>query len=226
MTTPWSQPYRLMIILIVVIGILTGCASVIKRFDDKMHRKRFKSDYQAFENAVTVYDEGDFEKALTRFKALSTASASEKIARKAWLGEVCCRLMVANTHEKYTAAVGMWHEFGESLPEDDTAVDIALLDPLITRITPENTTRVIGIQPPAASITAETDRSADRQPDDRRLQVELADLKKKVEKATQLKIQMEKIVAENQSLKEKIKALEAIDHDIQRKKTKILAPSE
>ena len=33
-------------------------------------------------------------------------------------------------------------------------------------------------------------------------------------------------MAENETLKQKIKALEAIDHDIQKKKTEIAAPSE
>ncbi|MBC2710055.1 MAG: hypothetical protein HGJ94_03315 [Desulfosarcina sp.] len=226
MTTAWSQPYRLMIILMIVVGILTGCASVLQNLDDKMHRKRFKSDYETLENALSVYDDGDFEMALAQFKGLSTASASKKIARKAWLGEICCHLMLANTQAEYTAAIGRWHDFGKSAPENDNAWDLLLLDPLIVRMTPKSTTRVIEIHPPAEQIPAETATPADRQQDDRQLQAELAALKKKAQHAARLQRRMDEVVAENRSLKEKIKALEAIDQSIQKKKTEISAPSE
>ncbi len=227
MTTTWSHPHRLMTILTIVIGLLTGCASVFQDLDDKMHRKQFKSDYEAFENALAVYDEGNFEKALVQFKALSATSASEKITRKAWLGEICCHLMLANTQAQYTVAIGMWHDFGQSVPEDDWIWDLALLDPLIVRMTPNCTTQVIEIHhPPAAPIPTETEVIPVLPKDDRQLHAELFSLKKKLDQATKLRRQMDEIVAENQSLKEKIKALEAIDQSIQKKKTEISAPSE
>jgi len=236
MVTTWSQTYRLLIILISVVGLFTGCGSVLQDLDDKMHRKRFKSDYEALENALAIYDEGDYESSLTRFNALSTASDNEKITRKAWLGEICCRLMLANTQADYTTAIGMWHDFGKSAFESDDAWDLVLLDPLIVRMTPKSTTRVIYIQPPAEKIPAEKipaenatpkeQKDGDREQHDRQLQVELATLKKKVENAAQLQHRLDEAVAENRSLKEKIKALEAIDQNIQKKKTEISAPSE
>ena len=231
MTTEWIQPCRLMVVLMIVLGVLTGCASVFQNIDDKIHRKRFKSDYAALENALAVYDEGDFEKARARFKALSAASAGEKIARKAWLGEICCSLMLAKTQADYTATIGMWHEFGKSVPENEAVWDVALLDPLIVRMTPKNITRMIENHPPAAQISDETAAPPNRQQDgrqqaDRQIQAELAILKKKVEDAEQLQRKMDAVVAENRSLKEKIRALEAIDQNIQKKKTEISAPSE
>ena len=95
MTTAWSQSYRLTIILIIVIGLFTGCASVFRDFDDRMNRKRFTSDYASFENALSVYKDGDFEQAMELFRTISTSGTHEKLARKAWLGEICCRLMLA-----------------------------------------------------------------------------------------------------------------------------------
>ena len=231
MVTTWNQTYRLLIILISVVGLFTGCGSVLQDLDDKMHRKRFKSDYEALENALAIYDEGDYESALTRFNALSTASDNEKITRKAWLGEICCRLMLANTQADYTTAIGMWHDFGKSAFQNDDAWDLVLLDPLIVRMTPKSTTRVIYIHPPAEKIPAENatpkePKDDDRKQHDRQLQAEIAALKKKVENAAQLQDQMDEVVAENRSLKQKIKALEAIDQNIQKKKTEISAPSE
>ncbi|MFO7714094.1 hypothetical protein [Desulfosarcina sp.] len=235
-TTAWIQTHRLPLILVMVTGILAGCASVFQGLDDKMHRKQFKSAHEAFERALAVYDEGDFEKALTRFKAISEASASEKISRKALLGQICCRLLLADTQAEYTAAIGMWHDFAESTPDDSAVWDLTLLDPLIVRMTPKTTTAVIYINPPAAKIAEEpaatedlqpdTRRQDTQKPDDRELRAEVADLKEKVERAAQLQHQIDEVTAENLLLKEKIKALEAIDQNIQKKKTEISAPSE
>jgi len=236
MTSAWSQSHRLVIILIIVIGLLTGCASVFQDLDDRMHRKRFKLDYESFDNALSVYKNGDYAQALGLFKTISTAKTDEGLARKARLGEICCRLMIADTQADYTAAVGLWHDFGESSPENDAAWDMTLLDPLILRMTPKSTTQVIYINPPAAKESEKSSVSADRQQenrhrvdrqrDDRKLRAEIADLKEKVEKAAQLQHQVDEVIAENRMLKEKIKALEAIDQNIQKKKTEISAPSE
>ena len=227
MKIAWTHPHRLAIILIIVIGMLTGCASVFQDLDDRMHRKRFKSDYEALEKALAVYEESGFEEAMTQFKALSAASASEIIARKAWLGEICCRLMLANTQADYTTAIGLWHDFGNSTRATDAAWNLALLDPLIVRLTPPPaTTPIIEIRPPVAQPTAEIATPAVAKQDDRPLQAELASLRKKVEQTAQLQHRIDEVVAENNSLKEKIKALEAIDQNIQKKKTELVTPSE
>ena len=231
MTTAWSQPSHPTIVLMIVLGMLSGCASVFKDLDDKIHRKRFKVAHEAFENAIAIYNQGDFEQALTQFKALSTTSASEKVARKAWLGEICCRLMLANTQAQYNTAIGMWHDFGKSASEYDATWKLSLIDPLIVRITPKNTKNMVPIRPLPPQSTQESEIPMGRQNDDNQqenqpLQDQLADLKKKAQKATELQRKLDEVAAENRSLKEKIKALEAIDQNIQKKKTEISAPSE
>ncbi|WP_319405552.1 hypothetical protein [uncultured Desulfosarcina sp.] len=241
MTPAGGQSYRLMIILLVVLGLFTGCGSVFQGLDDRMHRKRFKSDYESFENALSVYKNGDYEAAMGLFKTLSTARTDAELARKAWLGEICCRLMIADTQDDYTAAIGLWHDFGSSAADNDDACDITLLGPLISRRPPKSTTQVIYINPPATKVPDKTSMSTvgqrddrqrddrqrdDRQRDDRQLRTEMADLKKKAEQAAQLQHRVDEVLAENRLLKEKIKALEAIDQNIQKKKTEISAPSE
>ena len=108
---------------------------------------------------------------------------------------------------------------------------MALLDPLIARLTPKRTTRVIEIDSPAAQISGETTvpadrRQGDRQQDDQQHPPEFSALEKKSAQAAQLQRQLDAVVAENRSLKKKIKALEAIDQNIQKKKTEMAAPSE
>ena len=231
MTTAWSQSYRLTIILIIVIGLLAGCASIFRDLDEIINRKRFKSDYTSFEKALSFYKEGDFNQAMDRFRTLSTAGTDKKLARKAWLGEICCRLMLADTQSDYTAAIGLWHDFSESTPVDDNALELALLDPVIVRMTPKSTTRVIKIYPPAAQTPTETKTHAERpqkdqQQDGQQIQTDRAALQKKAAQATQLQRQLDAVTDENRSLKEKIKALETIDQNIQKKKTEMVAPSE
>ena len=231
MTTAWSQLYRLIIILIIVIGLFTGCASVFQDFEDIVNQKLFKSDFASFENALSVYKNGDYYQAMDRFRTLSTAGTNQKLARKAWLGEICCRLILAKTQSDYSAAIGQWRDFVKSAPEHDDAWDLALLDPVIVHMTPKSTIRVIEIHPPAAQDSEETATPADRlqgdqQPNGQQLQPEFAAMEKKAAQAARLQRQLDAVVAENRSLKEKIKALEAIDQNIQKKKTEMAAPSE
>lgn len=221
-----------MIILMIITGILAGCASLFQDIDDMMSRKRFQSDYLAFETALSVYDAGDYKKALSQFKALKAISDSETITRRAWLGEICCRLMQAETQADYTIAIGMWHDFGDSAPDDNSIQDLDLLDPLILRLmTSPPPPQVLESHLPAKAAPEGTAKLADQQSEgrqqvNRQLQAELIELKQKAKRADQLQQQMDQIVAENRALKEKIKALEAIDQKIQKKKTKISAPSE
>ncbi len=226
MTTAWIQSYRLTIILIIVIGLFTGCASVFRDFDDRINRKRFASDYASFDNALSVYKDGDFKQAMALFRTISTSGTHEKLARKAWLGEICCRLMLADTKADYTVAIGLWHDFGRSAPDNDDVWDMDLLDPVIVRMAPKSTTRVIEIYPPAAQNSTDTAAPADQQQIDRPSQTDQAAMKKKAAQVDRLQRQLDAVAAENRSLKEKIKALEAIDQNIQKKKTEMVAPSE
>jgi hypothetical protein len=215
-----------MIVLIVLAGLFTGCASGFKRFDDRMHQKQFKSDYESLENAFAVYDQGDFTEALARFRALSTASASDKISRKAWLGAICCYLLLAETQAEYTQAISQWHAFSSSAPENEAGWERALFDPLIVRMMPEPPDRAIGTHPPAPQGATGLPAPGIPEQLDDQLAAERAILKKKEKRMDELQRQMDRVMAENRSLKEKIKALETIDQNIQKKKTEIATPSE
>lgn len=231
MITAWSQLYRLTIALIIVVGMFTGCTSVVRDFENRMNRMRFPSDYASYENALSVYKAGDYEQAMNLFRTLSTARPHDKMARKAWLGEICSRLMLADTPSAYATAINHWHEFGKSAPKNGDEWDMTLLDPLIFRLMPQRTARRIEIQSPEVRISGETtvtadQRQDDRQQDDQQLQPEFSALERKAAQTVQLQRQLDAVLAENRSLKKKIKALEAIDQNIQKKKTEMVAPSE
>ena len=240
MTTAWSQTYCRMIILMIIVGMLTGCASVFQEIDDQMNRAQFKSDHESLANALGTYDSGDFNKALVQFKALKTYSESAKVANRAWLGEICCLLMLAETPAEYTTAIGMWHDYGYSANHKDSTWELALLDQLVVHLTTPPPPQVVETRLPTPEPAAAPKAPADVQPadleqkekqqDSRQLSTaeltELDELKKKAKRTDQLQQRLNQVVAENRSLKEKIKALEAIDQNIQKKKTEISAPSE
>ena len=226
MTTAWSQPYRLMIILTVVVGMFTGCTSGFQDLDDKMHRKQFKSDYTALENALAAYDEGNFENARTQFKALYMRQCQSKNCPQ---GEAGGNLLPPDTGKYAMQTIPLPLACGMILPNLHPKMMRSgistLLDPLIVRLKPENDPRVTKTDTPADRPDAETTASPDVQRD-RQLRAEIAALKKKVKHAEQLQLQLNAVAAENRSLREKITALEAIDQNIQKKKTEISAPSE
>ncbi len=236
MTTVWRYPRRRLAMLLICVGMLCGCASIFQNIDDKMNRKRFKADYESLASALEFFDRGDFEIALVRFGALNETTESKKVARRAWFGEICCRLILAKTQAEYTSAIGMWYEFGRVAVDEDIAWGVNLLDPLIVRLTPPAQAPDVRSPPGEPATTKQESVKIDQAPAeqqlqdsppiDRQVQDELVTLKKKAEQVDQLQDRIDEIVAENQSLKKKIKALEAIDQTIQKKKTEISAPGE
>jgi len=233
MTASLNPTCRRMIVMIVLAALLAGCASIFQNFDDKMGRKRFKKDYEALDAALEIYDRGEFEKALAQFRAIKSEGKNEKVKRRAWLGEICCCLMLADKPADFSVAIGMWHDFADSMTNADAIWSQALLDPLIVRLAPRVPSEKVAVDSTAEQAertgtqTTTIQEKADKpQNDVAHLQAEMAELRKKAKRADKLQLQIAKILAENRSLKEKIKALEAIDQSIQKKKTEISTSGE
>ena len=68
------------------------------------------------------------------FNALSEAETAENQRPTAKLGEICCRLMLADSPETVSAAMEMWKQLTYSASEDIWRVEQVLLDPLIARL--------------------------------------------------------------------------------------------
>lgn len=226
MTTPLGRSGRAIICLLITAVMLGGCACMLEDLDGQIQRQRYSLAHETFENALAAYDQGDYAKALTLFQAIGETNAGEAILRKSRLGEICCRLMLATTPAAFDAAMEMWRASVESSPDQATSWDLILLNPLISRSALKTAAPIHVPQPSprAPKSPAETPEIASK-PDQQR-QDEIADLKKEAQRAAQLQRQIDQVVAENQALKEKIKALEAIDQQIQKKKTEIGATSE
>lgn len=234
MTAFLNPTCRRMIVVMGLMALFTGCASIFQNFDDKMSRNRFKKDYEALDAALEIYDQGEFEKALARFRTIKSDCKNEKVRRRAWLGEICCCLLLADTPADFSVAIGMWHAFADSTTDADATWSQALLDPLIVRLAPRESSGEVGVdssaEPPEATTGPKPptmqEKAEQPQNEDARLEAEMAELRKKAKRADKLQLQIAKILAENRSLKEKIKALEAIDQSIQKKKSEISTSGE
>jgi hypothetical protein len=231
MTADWNHPFYRAIVLMLVIGVFCGCASVFQDLDDQINRSRFKTDHQALEAALAFFEQGDYHRSLDRFKTLAVTSKSGRIVRRAKLGEICCRLVLADTHAEFTTAVALWHEFTDTVKSETPTWDLVLFDPVIGRLATSPPAQIIVHLPPAAHSPDDKKTTQAQPPEikpsgDPQAKAAFDKLKAKAKRAEQLQQQLEAITAENRSLKKKIKALETIDQNIQKKKTEISAPGE
>ena len=213
--------------LILVAAGFSGCAPGTVNLGGPAGTPRTGAEAEALAKAIAVYDEGDFAAALVRFEALTATATDDSIGRQARLGEICSRLMLAETQAEFIVAVDMWRDFTQRVTDPEAACELSLLDPLIVRMTPKVTTQVVEIKPVPnqdKSGTAGDPPATSQQV--QKLRHELSAIKQKAAQLPELKQRLNESEAENRILKEKIKALEAIDQNIQKKKTEISAPSE
>lgn len=223
MTISCSQPLRRWFLLVGVVAVISGCVSGPRDLGVASLGPRAA----ALHKAIAIYEEGDFADALLKFEALTLAGTDDVVGRTARLGEICSRLMLAETQAEYIAAVDMWRDFTRRVPDPEAPCELSLLDPLIVRMIPKVTTQVVEIKPAPdpekAAVPASSAASAQQV---QKLRNELAAMKQKAAQLPELQQRLNESEAENRVLKEKIKALEAIDQNIQKKKTEISAPSE
>ncbi len=227
MTISCSQPLRRWLFLVGVVAVISGCVAGPRDLGVGSGGPRAAGDAAALHKAIAIYEEGDLADALLKFEALTVAGTDDVIGRTARLGEICSRLMLAETQAEYIAAVDMWRDFTRRVPDPEAARELSLLDPLIVRMTPKVTTQVVEIKPsPDPEKTAAPSISTVSAQQVQKLRNELAAMRQKAAQLPELQQRLNASEAENRILKEKIKALEAIDQNIQKKKTEISAPSE
>ena len=220
MKITWRQRY-LMGILPIVIGLLMGCSSLMGSLEDNPPPEPITTDRGSLETAFAVYQRGDYTQAAALFNALATADGGGDQHHTAQLGEICCRLMLADSKAALNTAMVMWKNFKYSVASDAWREEVALFDPLLGRLSVSADGQKSDSQLTSAPATSATADAPQKQ-----LETELTTMKKKAAQTTQIQRQLDAVMAENRTLKQKIKALEAIDQNIQKKKTQISAPTE
>ena len=218
--------YFLWIWLAIFTVPFSGCMHVFQKTDAPLPTGESSAARIAFEDALADYGNGNFEGALARFRVLAATGGPDAISRKAKMGEIYCRMMLAKTQADYRVAIDMWKKFGRTTKKDGESWAVTLADPLVDRLQPYGTENKLETAPSPATLSPEGEQRLGTKQPDQYSNGKSAELTKNTNQVDQLQRKMDKVIKENQSLKEKIKALEAIDQNIQRKKSEIAITDE
>lgn len=94
--------------IIIPLGILSGCTTFCPEPKEPVQRQTVLS--ARYIDARSIYDQGLYEKALERFIILTETEVTEETLNNARFGEICCRLILANTPAQYDAALDLWDD--------------------------------------------------------------------------------------------------------------------
>jgi len=88
--------------------------------------------------AVDSYLAGQYEKSASIFQRLSGTTVDPVLARKAYYGLACSRLVVARTPEELHDGLTLWNTWVQMTPEGLPSEDPRLITPLLPRLSPSH----------------------------------------------------------------------------------------
>ncbi len=188
-------------------------------------KKPLDPEFIALRIANQAIQNGDFKKALEGYEILQHSS-DDKIARKARYGLACAKLSLAENPEDVREALMLWDAWSKHAPADLEEEDPRILGPLLkSRILPkpnkiETRPAVISDEKLGLEKLLRAKEKEIQQLNDR-----LKVMENEIQ--TMLKNQADYVgVLERQiqTLRDKIKSLEAIDQKIKEKKKEVSSP--
>jgi hypothetical protein len=162
-----------------------------------------KDPRAAYVLAVDSYLAGQYEKATSIFQRLSGGTSDPEVARKAYYGLACAKLVMAKSPEDLHEALTVWNTWVQMTPEGMPGEDPRLLTPLLPRLAPTASPS----SPPMLS--------------DDEIKRELAKTKRLAgcqEETGRLKELLRKKTAEAEALRSQLNALERLHQEISIKK--------
>jgi len=153
--------------------------------------------------AVDSYLAGQYEKSASIFQRLSGTTVDPVLARKAYYGLACSRLVVARTPEELHDGLTLWNTWVQMTPEGLPSEDPRLITPLLPRLSPSHSP-----SSPAMLTEVEIDH-------------ELAKTKRLAgcqDETGKLKESLRKKTAEAENLRSQLNALERLHQEISQKK--------
>ncbi|MDJ0781786.1 MAG: hypothetical protein QNJ22_07425 [Desulfosarcinaceae bacterium] len=205
--------------MLVAVALLTGgCASTNRIIDDLRHTIRFETDHETLDNGFAALQQRHYAQAEAIFADLKDTTGSKTVQRKARYGYAFTRLMRARTPGQQAAAIALWDAWRETYSPDPEWEDPRVLEPLFLCRAKGGQRTICKGTVPEGDYKASLQKS-------RRLQLEVDALSRRLQALEISKTEL--LDAKNQeirNLKEKIRALEAIDQKIQKKKKEISAP--
>jgi len=158
----------------------------------------------AYVLAVDSYLAGQYEKSASIFQRLSGNSVDAVVARKAYYGLACARLVTAKDPAELREALTIWNTWVQMTPEGLPSEDPRLITPLLPRLT--SSAAVAGS--PAMLSSEEIERELTRSK-------RLAGCQ---EEAGKVRDALRRKTAEAEALRSQLNALERLHQDITMKK--------
>jgi hypothetical protein len=194
---------------------LLACSPMPKAQSAMEPHQNHDAVWPAYEEGLTAFQRGDYERAQRCFEGVSKHAVSEGLRRKGLYGLACTRLLVAQTAEEYQAALhlwGLWNQLGSpELGEEDPRM-IALILP---RLYPTELTRISATSQLAPQNPSKIGNTqAVKVVKDRECEKQLRESDREVQR---LKRQI-------RTLRLQIEALETIHRRIQEKKKEVSPP--
>lgn len=213
--TPWffRSKWGFFLMMGVSVGwIIHGCGPQVRNL---FRCPSYNTEAAVFARGMAAYEQGAITLARADFHALAEDAVHPALSRDARLGTICCDLLLADTSVAYDRAIDLWYGFMKTVGENGESLNPRLIAPLVSRMVPENLL--------TTAASGEISGSVQAVQTIHHINTEMAALKKKV---IFLQRQMADRRADNQALQEKIKALESIDQNIQKKKMGLAVPDE
>jgi hypothetical protein len=212
-----NGPLRVLAMWAALALLAGGCTPTNRIIDDLRHTIRFETDHKTLDNGFSALDNGHYGQAEAIFADLKDTTGSQVVRRKAQYGYAVTRLIQARTPGQSAAAIALWDAWRQHYPSDPEWEDPRVLEPLFL-------CRQKGGQRAVCQGTVPESEYKVSERKNKRLLLEVDTLKQRLAALEAGKAEL--LGAKNQeikNLKEKIRALEAIDQKIQEKKKAVSA---
>lgn len=211
--------------LVFLVLLIGGCYSLRHANEDFRNRMFHLSEMDVLQKAIDAFKKNDFQEAKNAFASLHASAKSDSIRRQSLYGLTVTRLMTAKSSTDFDEAYELWRSWAAIAPSDSLFEDPRMLEPILfCRFLTQSLQTDTGYTiEPCAEIPVEP-ICVDHEVEINNLQSKMAALIAEIETLKKQNRQLELKNREMQALKDKIKALEAIDQNIQKKKTEIAAP--
>jgi hypothetical protein len=208
------------LLIVIVAGALMtgGCTPTNRIIDDLRHTIRFETDHETLDKGFDALDKRHYAQAEAIFANLKDSTGSNVVQRKARYGYAVARLIRARTAGQKVAAMALWDAWRQTYTPDTEWEDPRVLEPLFL------CRQKSGKRAVCRGTVPEDEYKASKQKNSR-LQLEADALRQRLKDLEASRAELlEAKNLEIRNLKDKIRALEAIDQKIQKKKKEVSAP--
>lgn len=210
----------LRLLMLIVAGALMagGCTPTNRIIDDLRHTIRFETDHKTLDKGFDALGKHHYAQAEAIFADLKDNTGSKVVQRKARYGYTVARLIRARTPGQSAAAMALWDAWRQTYTPDAEWEDPRVLEPLFLCRQKSGKRAVCRGTVPEEDFKISEKKNS-------RLQLEAETLRQRLEDLEASKAALlEAKNREIKNLKDKIRALEAIDQKIQEKKKEVSAP--